>query len=291
MQTLGYYNGKYGPIEEMMIPMNDRVHWFGDGIYDAGPCVNGHVFALDEHLDRLFGNLKKVRIPLAQSKEELKEILSELIGKMDTKDLFVYIQVTRGTAPRKHAFPEQGVTGNLWITLTPQKIYDGIAPVQAITVPDTRYLHCGTKTLNLLPNVMAAQQAAEAGCEEAIFYRLPDRVTEGAHSNVHIIQNGTLRTAQTDNFILPGISRAHLLQAAGRLGIPVREEAFTLQELFDADEVFITSSSRPFMYADRIDGKPVGGKAQALRDALRSRIMDEIRQAAGLAVAGEGASE
>ena len=210
MKNLGYYNGKIGELEEMSIPMNDRVCWFGDGVYDAGPCRNYHIFALDEHIDRFFNSAALLDIKMPVTKQELKDLLNDLVKKVDTGDLFVYYQVTRGTGIRDHAFTEG--PGNLWVMLKPAKISDGLEPIKLITVEDTRFFHCNIKTLNLIPSVMATQKAKDAGCQEAVFYRPGGRVTERAHSNVHIIKDGKLYTAPTDNLILPGIARAHLIR-------------------------------------------------------------------------------
>ncbi|MEE3437734.1 MAG: aminotransferase class IV [Lachnospiraceae bacterium] len=274
MKRLGYYNGNYGPLEEMTVPMNDRVSWFGDGVYDAGPCRNYHIFALDEHVDRFFRSAAALQIVMPVTKDELKNLLNELVRKMDTGNLFVYYQVTRGTGIRKHAFTEGA--GNLWVTLTPAEISDGHTPIQLVTTEDTRFLHCNIKTLNLIPSVMASQKAAEAGCAEAVFYRPGGRVTECAHSNVHILKNGTLYTAPTDNLILPGIARAHLLRACAALDIPFREEAFYLDDLMSADEVIVTSSSNLCLRADMIDGKPVGGGDSTLYNRLREYLLEEF---------------
>ena len=274
MERLGYYNATYRPLEEMKIPMNDRASWFGDGVYDAGPCHNYHIFALDEHIDRFFRSAAALEIIMPVSKEELKQLLMNLVLKMDTGNLFVYYQVTRGSGIRKHAFTKG--TGNLWITLTPAEISDGHKPIQLITTEDTRFLHCNIKTLNLIPSVMAAQKAEASGCAEAVFYRPGGRVTECAHSNIHILKNGTLYTAPTDNLILPGIARAHLLRACSALDIPFREEAFSLADLFDADEIIVTSSSNLCLHADRIDGTTVGGKDKDLYNRLRKYLLDEF---------------
>ncbi|MBR3068713.1 MAG: aminotransferase class IV [Lachnospiraceae bacterium] len=274
MKRLGYYNGNYGPLEEMTVPMNDRVSWFGDGVYDAGPCRNYHIFALDEHVDRFFRSAAALGIVMPMGKDELKDLLNDLVRKMDTGSLFVYYQVTRGTGIRKHAFTEGA--GNLWVTLTPAEISDGHTPIQLVTTEDTRFLHCNIKTLNLIPSVMASQKAAEAGCAEAVFYRPGGRVTECAHSNVHILKNGTLYTAPTDNLILPGIARAHLLRACAALDIPFREEAFYLDDLMNADEVIVTSSSNLCLRADMIDGKPVGGGDSTLYNRLREYLLEEF---------------
>lgn len=278
MERLGYYNGTYGELEEMTVPMNDRASWFGDGVYDAGPCRNYHIFALDEHVDRFFRSAAALEIVMPLGKEELKTLLKDLVQKMDSGNLFVYYQVTRGTGIRRHAFTEG--PGNLWITLIPAEISDGHNPIQLITTEDTRFLHCNIKTLNLIPSVMAAQKAEAAGCAEAVFYRPGGRVTECAHSNIHILKGGTLYTAPTDHMILPGIARAHLLRACSALDIPYREEAFSLDDLFDADEVIVTSSSSLCLRADRIDGSPVGYKDSRTYERLRKYLLDEFYHAA-----------
>lgn len=277
MKTLGYYNGKYDEIDNMYIPMNDRVHWFGDGIYDAGPCRNYKIFAIDEHIDRFFNSAGLLNIPMPITKPELKELLQSLVKKMDTGNLFVYYQVTRGTAPRKHVFPD--CKSNLWITLTPATISDGLTPIKLITVPDTRFLHCNIKTLNLLPSVMASEKAKQEGADEVIFYRPGERVTECAHSNCHILKDGILYTAPTDNLILPGIARAHLIRMCKKLNIPVSETPYTLSDVFAADEIIVTSSSNLCLHANLLDHKPVGGKAPELLEKIRKGLFDEFESA------------
>lgn len=274
MKTLGYYNGKYGELEEMSIPMNDRVCWFGDGVYDAGPSRNYKIFALDEHIDRFFNSAGLLDIEMPVTKEELKELLQEMVNKMDTGDLFVYYQVTRGTGVRDHAYTKG--PGNLWIMLKPAEISDGIEPIKLITVEDTRFLHCNIKTLNLIPSCVATEKAKKAGCQEAVFYRAGGRVTECAHSNVHIIKDGKLVTAPTDNLILPGIARAHLIRMCKKLGISVSETPYTLKELFEAEEVLVTSSSNLCLHACEIDGKPVGGKNPELLEKIRAALLGEF---------------
>lgn len=274
MKTLGYYNGKYGELEEMSIPMNDRVCWFGDGVYDAGPSRNYKIFAIDEHIDRFFNSAGLLDIEMPVTKEELKELLQEMVNKMDTGNLFVYYQVTRGNGVRNHAYTKG--PGNLWIMLKPAEISDGIEPIKLITVEDTRFLHCNIKTLNLIPSCVATEKAKKAGCQEAVFYRAGGRVTECAHSNVHIIKDGKLVTAPTDNLILPGIARAHLISMCKKLGISVSETPYTLKELFEAEEVLVTSSSNLCLHACEIDGKPVGGKNPELLEKIRSALLGEF---------------
>lgn len=277
MENLGYYNGKFGPLDEMTIPMNDRVCWFGDGVYDAGPARNYNIFAIDEHIDRFFNSASMLEIEMPCTKQELKDLLNKLVHEVDTGDLFVYYQVTRGTGIRDHAFTSG--PGNLWVMLKPATISEGLEPIKLITTEDKRFYYCNIKTLNLIPSCLATERAKRAGCQESVFYRPGGRVTECAHSNVHILQNGTLRTAPTDNLILPGIARKHLIKAANENGIPVLEEAFTLDDLFAADEVLVTSSSNLCLHANEIDGKPVGGKDPETLEKLRSTVLNEFKTA------------
>ena len=137
MENLGYYNGKFGPLNEMSIPMNDRVHWFGDGVYDAGPARNYKIFAIDEHIDRFFNSAELLEIEMPCTKQELKDLLNKLVKKVDTGSQFVYYQVTRGTGIRDHAFTEG--PGNLWVMLKPATISDGIEPIKLITEPAQPY--------------------------------------------------------------------------------------------------------------------------------------------------------
>lgn len=276
MKNLGYYNGTFGEAEEMTIPMNDRVCYFGDGVYDATYSRNYKIFALDEHIDRLYNSAALLRIEIEQTKEEMKEILREMVSKMDTGNNFVYWQVTRGGhGKRNHLFSTDGSKGNLWINISPKDIVDVYKKIKLITLEDTRFLHCNIKTLNLIPSVMASQKAKEAGCDEAVFHRA-DRVTECAHSNVHILRDGVFVTAPTDHLILPGIARAHLIRACKKLGVAVDETPFTVSEMMAADEVIVSSSGSLCLAAEEIDGKPAGGKAPEILKAIQDEVLREF---------------
>lgn len=274
MKNLGYYNGKFGEIEEMSIPMNDRVCFFGDGVYDATYSRNYKIFTLDEHVDRLYNSASLLGMNIAESKDEMKAILNEMVSKMDTGENFVYWQVTRGSGLRNHVFPENAKT-NLWITISHRDIVDTYKKVKLITMEDTRFLHCNIKTLNLIPSVIASEKAKQAGCDETVFHR-GDRVTECAHSNVHIIKDGVFITAPTDNLILPGIARAHLIKACRKLDIPVSETPFTVAELMDADEIIISSAGSLCLAAEEIDGKKAGGRAPELLRRLQDEVLREF---------------
>lgn len=271
MKTLGYYNGKYAEIEEMTIPMNDRVCFFGDGIYDATYARHYNIFALQEHLDRFFHSASLLQMNLPYTKEKLGNILKEMVKKLDDDEQFVYWQATRGTGMRSHNFTSE-MKANLWITLVPKKIMDLSKKYKLITIEDTRFQHCNIKTLNLIPNVMAAKMTEEAGCNECVFHR-NERVTECGHSNVNMLKNGVFVTPPADEFILPGISRKHLIELCHKKNIPVEERIFTLSELMEADEVIVSSSGQLCMQTIEIDGKPVGGKAPELLRLLQKESL------------------
>lgn len=275
MKSLGYYNGEYGPLDEMKIPMTDRACYYGDGVYEAAPARNGVIYALDQHVERMFKSASLIRIEPPVSRERMKSELIRMVECMDDGDLLVYWQLSRGTAHRAHPFP--GGDANFMMMIDPFTLPDITVPSKCITLEDTRFLHCNIKTINLIPSVMAMQKAKEAGCSEAIFHR-HGRVTECSKSNVHILSRGAFITAPADNLILAGIARAHLMEACAALGIPVEERAYTLDELRGADEI-ITSSSTSFMRRVlELDGERAGGKdterVNALMNAVWTRFIN-----------------
>lgn len=280
MKTLGYYNGKFGPLEEMTVPMNDRACYFGDGVYEATLVRNKKIFALAEHLDRLYNSAGLLKIKIPCTKEEFGRLLFEMLEKVDDPELLLYWQVTRGTAMRTHEFPAGDVPANVWITMKHGAYKNPESRLKLITIEDTRFLHCNIKTLNLLPNVMAAQKSHEAGCDECVFHR-GSRVTECAHSNVSILKDGIFKTAPTDHYILPGITRMHLIEECKKLCIPVDETPFTLEELMDADEVIVSSSTKLCLPVREIDGKPVGGKAPELLKKLQTSYLNRFLEETG----------
>lgn len=275
MKNLAYYNGRITAIDDMMIPANDRGFYFGDGIYEVAMVFNRRIFALEDHLERMANSAAMVRIELPAPKEEIGRLLTELTEKVESPHQFLYWQITRGTSPRNHLFPdEKTVPSNLYVYSKPWKGVEMSDEYRLISVEDTRFLHCNIKTLNLLPNVMAAQKAREAGCSEAIFVR-DGYVTEGSHSNISLIKDGVFVTHPLDNRILPGTERKHMLRYCEELGIPSAERAFTLQELAEADEIIVSSTSHPSMRAMELDGRAVGMKNPELVGKLREKYREE----------------
>lgn len=274
MESIAYYNGEVGAPEELKVPFNDRSHFFGDGVYDAAMGANGKVFLLEDHLDRFYESARAFRLKVPMERAELGVLLTDLLAKVDGASQFVYWQVTRAiSGERAHVFnPEE--PGILWVLVNQEPMADPEQPLKLITLPDTRYQHCNSKTLNLLPAVMYAQAAREAGADETVLHR-DGVVTECAHSNVLILKDGTLLSHPNDQFILRGIAKTHLIQAARRAEVPVDERPFTLDELFAADEVIVTSSANLCSAASEVDGKPVGGGDPRTLKVLRKIVCQE----------------
>ena len=269
MPAIGWYNGTRGDLSKMTVPMNDRAVYFGDGCYEACLAVGTRAFALDRHLDRFYRSLQGLCIPFETDREALSAILTDCLRAANEPYAALYWQVSRATAPRTHAFPETGAKPNLLVTVTPKKTVSMGRTLQLVTAEDIRYTMCHIKTLNLIPNVLANERAKEAGADEAVFVR-DGFVTEGSHTNVHIIKDGMLYTHPADHFILPGVTRLVLLDLCAQNGIPVSERAFTKDALMQADEVLVTSSTLGICRAETVDGVRVGQKADALYETLLS---------------------
>ena len=275
MKYLGYYNGEYGELESMKIPMNDRVCFFGDGVYDATYSRKYNIFALDEHIDRFFKSAAALKINLDFDKKFLADLLNDLVKKCDDGNLFVYWQATRGTQIRNHAYGDDSIKANLWVVLKPCDIVDMSKKISVVTQKDIRFFHCDIKTLNLIPSVMASQRALEEGVNEVVFHR-DGRITECAHSNVHIIKDGMLITPPADNLILAGVARAHLMSMCKSMGIEVEVRPFYLEELFNADEIIVTSAGSLCLQVGEIDGRKVGGKAEDTIHRLQDALLEEF---------------
>ena len=273
MQAIAYYDGKIGAPEELMVPFNDRVHFFGDGVYDATVGANGKVYLLQDHLDRFYTSAKALDIHIPMEKAALGELLTDLLGRVDGTTHFVYWQVTRGINDRNHVYPE-GMPGKLWVMIRPNHLNDPDVPIKLVTAPDTRFYHCNIKTLNLIPSVMAAQDAARRGVQETVFHR-DGIVTECAHSNVSILKDGVFYSHPNDELILRGIAKTHMIQACYRLGITVMEKPYTLDDLRAADEIIVTSSSNFCLHACELDGAPAGGKDPGTLKAIQDAVLQE----------------
>ena len=255
-----YLNGEYLPAGSARISVFDRGFVFGDGVYEVIPVYGGRPFRLTHHLQRLDASLASVRIPNPLNPGQWHDIFRELIAEHGAVDQSIYLEITRGAAPRDHAFPAT-VTPTVFAYSqplaypAPEQIRSG---VHAITVTDIRWTRCDIKAIALLANVLMRQTAVESGCAEAILIR-DDRITEGAASNIFIVSRGSLVTPPKGPFILPGITRDLVIELARDHGIPCSERDILRSELFAADEVWMTSSTKEILPIVRIDGRDIGG--------------------------------
>lgn len=280
MKDVAYYNGKIALMEDLTIPVNDRAVYFGDGVYDVTLVKNRRFFALKDHLDRFYRSCELLQIDFTMGREEFTALLHDLLARLDADipDALVYWQVSRGTAPRLHVFPDPPVAPNLLVMIRQKIMPERGERVKLITTPDIRFELCHIKTINLLPNVLAHQQAQAAGCDEAVLCR-DGVVTECSSSALLILQDGALRVHPLDNHVLPSTTRKHIIELCRELDIPVDETAFTPEEMMNADEVLLSCTTTLFRGVESIDGIPVGGKAPELFwrlwDAYRQRLADE----------------
>lgn len=281
MKEIAYYDGKIGSSSEIYVPFDDRSHFFGDGVYDATIAGNHLVYLLNEHLDRFYSSAAALNINVPMSKDELGALISDLTAKVEGKTHFVYWQVSRGVAWRNHAYDDD-MQGKISIFVRPMEDIPHTlpSPVKAITCEDKRFEFCNIKTLNLIPSVLAYQQAVKAGTFEAILHR-KGMVTECAHSNVSILKDGAMISHPNDEFILRGIGKTHLIQACYRESVSVFERPFSVEEMFDADEVIITSSSDFAQAVCEIDGRKVGGRDPRTLKKIGMSNLNEYLRAIG----------
>ncbi len=272
------YNEAVIPRHLFRIDPEDRGYQFGDGIYEVIRFYERIPFELEAHLKRLAASAEAIRIPLPVSLEQLKMNISKLIEISEIQNGIIYIQLTRGVAPRSHLFP-QGAQPVLTGYLTPverpmESLEQGIT---AITVDDIRWLRVDIKTINLLPNILAKQEAHEAGAQEAIFVR-DGAVTEGSSSNLFGIRDGICYTHPANHLILNGITRRVVLQQLNTVGLKLYEAAISHDELYQMDEVFITSTVQEVCPITHIDGRAIGeGKPGPFTRALQSAFEQAIQ--------------
>ncbi|MDQ1001166.1 D-alanine transaminase [Neobacillus niacini] len=268
------------------VDIEDRGYQFGDGVYEVIRVYNGKMFTLTEHLKRFADSAESIGISLPFTSLKLSEMLEELTEKNNLQTGNIYMQVTRGTAPRNHLFP----TGNVTPTLVAYTI-NGVRPlenlksgVKTILTEDIRWLRCDIKSLNLLGNLLAKQKASEQGCFEAIQHR-GQEVTEGSSSNIFMVKNGTVITHESNHLILKGITKDVILDLCFKNNIPVQERTFSLTELEEAEEVFLSSTTAEVMPVIEIDGKKIrSGIPGHLTRKLQDLFEKEIEKQCGALV-------
>ena len=282
MERIGYFNGQIGDLDTMQIPLCDRSVFYGDAVYDAVLVLDRKCFTLDLHLDRLYRSCNLTQIQFTMERSALEAEIGRLLEVTPMGQAMLYIQVTRGAAPRKHEFPA-GVTPNLIMYTAPIKLPPKDKRASLLSMEDLRFQYCNIKTTNLMPNVFAAQKATSHGATEALMHR-GDRVTEAAHSSILMLKDGALVCPPLDELILPGITRAVTVKLCKDNGIPVVTRIITLEELKNADEIILCSTTKNLIYVFDIDGQSVGGKDRALAEKLQNLFLAEVTRQTGVAL-------
>ena len=276
-----YLNGQFMPIEEARIPVLDRGFIFGDGVYEVIPVYSRHAFRLADHLKRLQHSLDGIRLQNPHSNAEWATHIHELIARNAAEDQYLYLHITRGVAKRDHAFPQPPVQPTVFMLSNPLLTPPAAlltTGVGAISAPDNRWLRCDIKAIALLPNVLLRQMAVDAGCAETILIRDDKFMTEGAASNIFVVKHGTLLAPPKNNFMLPGITYDVVLEIAAANNIPHEVRQIAKREVFDADELLLTSSTKEVLAITTLDGKPVGtGKPGAIFAKLHQLYQDYKR--------------
>jgi D-alanine transaminase len=278
-----YFNGEYMPIAEAKISVLDRGFIFGDGVYEVIPVYSRRAFRLAEHLYRLQHSLDGIRLQNPHSENEWTNIIKELIARNSGEDLYLYLHITRGVAKRDHAFPVPPVKPTVFMMSNPllappaAQLQSGVC---AVTAQDNRWLRCDIKAIALLPNVLLRQMAVDAGCAETILIRAGSNsegefMTEGAASNIFVVKQGKLLAPPKDNLMLPGITYDVILEIATASKIPREVRRISVAEVFAADELLLTSSTKEVLAITQLDGKPVGtGKPGAMFARLHKLYQD-----------------
>ena len=278
-----YLNGQYMPIEEAKISVLDRGFIFGDGVYEVIPVYSRKAFRLADHLRRLQHSLDGIKLANPHSDGEWTKLINELVARNAAQDQYLYLHITRGVAKRDHAFPNPPVKPTVFMLSNPLLVPSATllqSGVACITAPDNRWLRCDIKAIALLPNVLLRQMAIDAGAMETILIRpgltTEDAfMTEGAASNIFVVKNGKLFAPPKDNLMLPGITSDVILEIAAANGIPYEVRRISVAEVFAADELLLTSSTKEVLPITQLDGKPVGtGKPGAIFARLHKLYQD-----------------
>jgi D-alanine transaminase len=271
-------NGRFMPLADAMVSIEDRGFQFGDGVYEVVRTYRGRPFELDSHLTRLDRSAQALDLPQPYPHQQWRQFILEGVRQAAYPEVKIYLQITRGVAPRDHAYASDLVPTVVMTVreLRPLNLSVQAAGVDAMTIEDIRWGRCDIKSVNLLANVLARQQVKQAQMFEAILVK-DGEVTEGAVSNVMVVRNGTLITAPEGPRILSGVTRAVVLQLARQEGLPVQERYVARQELYDAAEVFLTGTTVEVLGVVRIDGKTIGGgKPGPLTQRLARKFVEQI---------------
>lgn len=283
MPELAYVNGTFCKLSEATVSIQDRGFQFADGVYEVVVAFGERIFRLAEHLERLKRSLEGIRLPIEHCSEDFEVMIREGIRRAGFESTLVYVQVTRGTCPRAQVATDPGPP-TVVATFTERKPLERELQARGLSVcttEDIRWARCAVKSTALLPNVMAKTEALDAGYDDAIFVAPDGEVREATAANVFVAHQGQLRTPPKSDHILHGVTRSYVLECAGRIGLPAREESIMRDELRKADEVFLCSTTLDIAAVCRVDDRPIGlgtpgPLTKALHDEFCARLRDEV---------------
>ncbi|WP_437228677.1 D-amino acid aminotransferase [Planctomicrobium sp. SH661] len=288
-EPLANWNGQEMPLADVRVSVLDRAFLFGDAVYEAIRVYNGRPFLFDDHIQRLQRNLEKMQ--LAADSRRIATRILQTLQHSGVQTGLIYIQVTRGEAPRTHHFPDRAVRPNELIYIKhmddpyQRQRREG---AKVILIDDLRWKRCDIKSVNLLANCLGAEEAHSRGCDEAIFVESNGTLIEGTHTSLFAVRDGCILTAPLGSNILPGITRKLVLRLAENCGIPVREQGLHRDDLSEIDELFLTGTSTEVLPVVRVDETPIGNGAPgpvvaALQEAYREAIANEPDPSTGSA--------
>jgi D-alanine transaminase len=285
-RTLANLNGEIMPLEEVRIPALDRGFLFGDAVYEVLRICRGRPWLFEPHWRRFARSLQEIRIT-GVDLDRLRRRMEETIAAGQFGEALVYLQVTRGSAPRRHAFPAASTPLEF---LFVQDFADHYADqrrqgVAVITQPDLRWQRCDIKSTNLLGNVLAIQAATEAGCNEALLYTPDGNMTEATHSSFFAVIDKTLVATPQSPAILPGITRGFLIELAKSVGVPFREQVLSRRELMEVSELFLSGTGSEVLAIVKVDGKSIadgrpGPVTLKLLDAYQAEVARFLAESA-----------
>jgi len=281
-KQLAYLNGQFMPLEQAKVPIEDRGYQFSDGVYEVFVTYRGQYFLLEQHLKRLEASAQGIRLTLPHTREAFAKIAHKGLEQSGLDDALVYLQITRGCAPRQHAIKED-IPPQVVMTFKPKPPNDPAwykEGVSVMTLPETRWQQCQYKTISLLPNTLARQQAQETGFFEAIFVGKDNKIHEGAASNLFLLCNDTVITPVLSDFILPGITRQVILENLPAWGFEAQERPVTLDELEKANGIFLTSTSMNIVPVVKINETRVGSSEVGPAMQQLMNAYQDLREAA-----------
>ncbi|MCH7592333.1 MAG: aminotransferase class IV [Planctomycetes bacterium] len=281
MPELAYVNGRFMPIADAMVSIEDRGMQFGDGVYEVIVAYDGRLFQLESHMQRLRRSAAAIGLVYDFDNKPLEDVLSEGLRRSGFDDAMIYVQLTRGTAPRVHLIPE-GLTPTVIMTFKPRPVVpeDLVrCGMSVMTTPETRWANCYIKAITLLPNILARTEADRRGYDDAIFVTEAGEVRECTASNIFIVNGNVLRFPLRNEAVLHGVTQSLLLNCAAAIDLETREEAFDVTALRSADEVFMSGTSLEVLGVTSIDGNAVAdGKVGAVTKRLHAEFLRRIHE-------------